>query len=138
MTSASANLVCFRWLESQNRLPEEHGFQRVSTYPSKARFRSGDGRVGEVRHASDIPAGVAGNTGKFAAFALDADITAPLRDGAMEALGGQLDSPRDSSVLLKRGLPIPLRVDRAGRYILGVVDFGKDASTRAGNPAASA
>ena len=51
-----------------------------------ARFRVGSGRLGEVRHAAGIPVGVAGNTGKFAAFMLDSDIPAPLRKGAMVAL----------------------------------------------------
>ena len=87
-TGATANLVCFRCLDHHNRLAERHGFRRVSTYPQKARFRLGDGRVGNVRHAVDIPAGIAGNTAKLTAFVLRADIPALLREGATEALGG--------------------------------------------------
>ena len=60
-TGATANLVCFSWLERHNRLLEHHSLQRVSVYQSEARFRFGDGRVGEVRRAADITAGSAGN-----------------------------------------------------------------------------
>ena len=42
-------------------------------------------------HAVDIPADIAVDAGKFAAFALEADVPALLRQGASEALGGQLD-----------------------------------------------
>ena len=98
-----ANLVCFRWLERHNRLPEEEGGPEVSTYPSSALLRSGDGRLNEVRHAAHIPPSIAGNKGKFAAFVLDADIPALLRKGAMEAMSGQLDFSRDVSVLRNKG-----------------------------------
>ena len=43
---------------------------------------------------------------------LDADIPAFLRNGAVGALGGQLDFPRDALVLRKQGVAIPLRVRR--------------------------
>ena len=98
-TAATANMACFRWLEHHNRLPEEHGFQKVSTFPSTARFRSWGGRLREVRRAADIPAGVVGNRGKFAAFVLDADVPAFLRK--LEKLGGRLDFPRDALALRK-------------------------------------
>ena len=75
-TGATANFVCFRWLEHQNQLLESYGYQRVSTDPPKARFRFGDGRLGEVRLAADIPVGLAGEKRKFAAFARDAAIPA--------------------------------------------------------------
>ena len=107
MTSASANLVCFRWLESQNRLPEEHGFQRVSTYPSKARFRSGNGIVCEARYEADTPAGIAGNKGKFTACVLDADTPALLRRGAAEALSGNWISHVSRSFYLYKGRQFP-------------------------------
>ena len=97
----TANLVCFRWLEHRNRLLEQHGFQRASAYPSKARFRFGYGLVGGVRYAADIPAGIAGNKGKLTAFALGADALALLWRAAMEALRGHLEFPRDSLVLLE-------------------------------------
>ena len=98
-SGATANLVCFRWPEHHNRLLERRGMQRVYVYQSKARFCFGDGRVGAVRRAADILVGVAGNTGKFTAFVLDAGIPALLRRGAMEALGGRLDLLRDLLVL---------------------------------------
>ena len=83
-TGPAANLVCFRWLGRHNRLLEKKGRQRLSTYPSSARFCFGDGRLGEVRHATDTSAGFAGNKGKFSTFVLDSDIPALLRMGAME------------------------------------------------------
>ena len=60
-TGATANLACCRRLEHHNRLLEKNEYQSVSTYASTARFRSGDGRLGDVRHAADIPLGVARN-----------------------------------------------------------------------------
>ena len=83
-TGAAANLVCFRSLAHHNRILERRGIPRVTTYPSQARFRFGDGRLGEVRHAAAISVG-------FTAFVLGGGVPALLRKGAMEALGGQLD-----------------------------------------------
>ena len=60
-TGAAASLARLRWLGRRNRLLERCGFQRMSTYPSKARFRSGDGWSGGARHAADIPVGLAWN-----------------------------------------------------------------------------
>ena len=107
----AANLVRFRWLEHHNRLLAINGLQGFSTYPSEARFRLGGWRLGEVRHAAAIPVGIAGKEGRFTASALDADIRVLMRKGAMGALGGQSDSSRDSSVLLKRAAR-----NRLGRY----------------------
>ena len=96
-TGATANLALFRWHERHNRLLERKGRRKVSTYPSSTRFRFGGGRLGEVRHAADIPEGIAENKGKFTALAPDADIPALLRKGAMEAPGGQKDFSRDAA-----------------------------------------
>ena len=86
-TGATANLACFPWLGDHNRILDPEGLQRASTYPSPARFRFGGGRLGQVSQAADIPVGVAGSKGNFPAFALEADIPALLREGAVEALG---------------------------------------------------
>ena len=86
----------------------------VSTNPSSARLHFGDGRLGEVRRAADIPAGIAENKGKFPAFALDADFPALLRMGAMEAPGGQSDISLDCLVFRKQRITIPLRVSAMG------------------------
>ena len=50
-SGAAANLGSFRRLERRNSLLEQHGSQRASAFPSKARRRSVDGRVGDVRCA---------------------------------------------------------------------------------------
>ena len=127
-TGATANLAFSRRLARHNRILDRYGIERVFTCSSKATFRLGGRRLGEVRHAADIPVGIAGNKGKFAAFALNADIPALLRKGAMEALGGQLDFLRGSLVLRRQGVEIPLAVNRAGHYILSVVELRKDPS----------
>ena len=90
-TGDTASLVRFRWLEHPYRIFERRGYREVSTYPLHARSRFGDGCLGEVRHAADVPVGVAGSKGKFTAFALDADIPVSLRKGASETAGGRLD-----------------------------------------------
>ena len=106
----------------------------VSTYPSSARFRSGDGGLGEVLHAADIAVGIAGSQGKFAAFAPDRDIPALFRNSASEALVGHLDFPRDVLFSPKRGVATLLRVNRMERYTLRVVDFGQGASRKVRRP----
>ena len=84
---AAAYSVCFRRLVGHNRILQREGFRPVSTYPTSARFKFGDGRLGEIRQAADIPAGIAGNAGKITAFVLEAIIPALLRKGALEAPG---------------------------------------------------
>ena len=115
------------------------GIRRVAPYSSKARFRSGDGRLGEARCAADFSVAAAGNRGKCTAFALDADSPALLRKGAVEARGGQLDFLRGPLILRQRGAQIPPRVNRVGRCILSVADFRKNPSrSLSGCPEASA
>ena len=86
---ATADSLRFRWLDRRDFLLEQHKFQRVPAYPSQTQFHFSDGRVGDVRYAADIPAGVAGDKGKLTAFDLDADIPALLCKGAAEALRGK-------------------------------------------------
>ena len=57
-TGAPANSVCCELLGNHFLLVGKQGLPRVSTYPS--RFRFGDGRIGGVRYAADITAGIAG------------------------------------------------------------------------------
>ena len=52
-------------------------------------------------------------------FALDADIPALLRKGALGALAGQLDLARSTLTFGSRGIEIPHKVNA----ILSVVDF---------------
>ena len=92
----------------------------MASYPASARFKFGDGRLGEVLHEADIPAGIVGNRGKLTAFALEADIPASWRKGALEAIGGRLDIPRDISALRKKGADIAMGVNRLGYYILSL------------------
>ena len=58
--------------------------------------------------------GIAGNIEKFADFAREAEIPASLCKGALEALGGQLEAPRDILTRRKRGVDMPLKVNRMG------------------------
>ena len=90
-TGATANLACFRWLNHYNPMLGRAGLPCVSTHPAQARFKFGGDRPGAARFAEDIPAGAAGAKGNFTGFVLGADIPASLRQGASEALGGQLD-----------------------------------------------
>ena len=99
-TGATADLVCFRWLDHHDRPLEQHGVRSGPAGPSNARFCFGDGRVGDVRYAADTPARVAGIQGKFSASCRGADIPALSPKGATKAPGGKLDSPRDSFVFL--------------------------------------
>ena len=107
-TGAAANVVCFSSLARHNRTLERRGVPRVTAYLPQTRFRFGDGRLGEVRHAADIPMGIAGRKGMFTSFVLEADIPPLLRRGAAEALGGQLDFLRDSLNLGRKAAQIPL------------------------------
>ena len=124
-TGATANLARFRWLESHNSLLGKRGLPWVSTYPARARLTFRDGRSGEVRYAADITAGIAVSQGSFTAFVLDADTPALLRGGALEALSGQLDSPRDVLTLRSQGAGTPLLVDRMGYCVSSAVTFGE-------------
>ena len=108
-TSATANLVCLSWLARRNRILGRREIPRVTTYPSQARFRFGDGRLGEVRHAADIPVGIARSRRMLTASLLEADIPALLREGAAEELGGQLGFLRGSLNLRRQGALYPER-----------------------------
>ena len=98
---ATANLAGLRFPGRRNRLLEKKGRQKVPTCTSSSRV--GDWRLGELRPAADIPAGIAGNRGAFTAIAQGDDIPELLREGAAEALGGQLDLPRDVLALRTKG-----------------------------------
>ena len=122
---ATTDLARLRWLEHHTRLLERKGYPRVPTYPPSARFRFGDGRLGEVRHATDMSECTTRSKGKFAKFALYAEIPAFSRKGVSEAPGGQLGCPRNMLTLRKQGVNIPAKVGRMGHYVLRVIDFGE-------------
>ena len=75
-SGATAHSVCFRWFERHKRLLVKEERQKISAFPASALFRFGDGRLGEARHAAHISVGIAGNKGKFTAFATCAEIPA--------------------------------------------------------------
>ena len=104
-------------------MPEKAGRPHISTQPAQARFKFGDGRMGDVEIAADITAGIAGPKGAFTDFALDAEIPALLRKGALEALRGRSDFSRGTPTLGSRGVGIPPKVNDMGHYILSVVNF---------------
>ena len=81
---AAAILVRFRLIKGR-------GTRRYRPIRHLHAFASAICRLGEVRHAADIPEGIAGNKSKSTAFATDAEIPALLRKGAMEAPGGHMD-----------------------------------------------
>ena len=62
-TGATANLVCRSWLVNRNLFLERLGMEKVHPYPSAARFKFGDGRIGEVQYAANISVGIAGCKG---------------------------------------------------------------------------
>ena len=121
LAGTAANLVCFKWLGNHISLPRKTGGPKVNTYLAMARFRFGDSRIGDVRYASDIKVGTPGSSGAVAAFVLEADVAALLRAGALEALGGQLDSARDALTIRNYGVDILLKVNEMGRYVLSVI-----------------
>ena len=123
-TGATANLVHFCWLRPRNRILQRRGSQKVLTYPPSARFRFGNGRLGEVRHPAGISAGIPVRKGEFTVFVLDAGIPTLLRKGALEILEGQPDYTRGISTLHKQRVSIIPKENNMGRLILIVVDFG--------------
>ena len=98
--------------------------QPAQTYPARARFKFRNGRVGDVRYAADIPAGIAGGRGEIAASLLGADIAALLREGALGSLGGQSDYTRNAAALKKMCVDVPLEVRGMGHYGLRAALFG--------------
>ena len=78
-----------------------------------------------MKRASDIKVGSAGCVGTFSACALAAEIPAFLREGALEALGAQLDCEGDALSLMRHGAWATLRVNATGHYILSVVEHSK-------------
>ena len=69
---------------------------------------------------------------------LGAGIAALARNGASEALGGQLGFSRDMLTLRKQGAHSSLKVNGTGKYILSVVDLGTDPPRKVRSPVASA
>ena len=121
--SAAPNLARFRWVGHHNEYSEREENPRVTAYAACARYKFGDGRLGEVRRAADISAGIAGSRGKFAPSATEKDISALLRRGALGGLGGRSNPFRDISSLRKQGEAIPLKVHQMGHYVLRVIAF---------------
>ena len=95
-TGAAANLVSRAWVGKRSLFLERLGAESVRLYPSAARFKFGDGRIGEVQFAANISVNSAGRRGAFATFVMDAEIPALLRKGARETLGAQLDFAKDT------------------------------------------
>ena len=75
--------------------------------------------------------GIAGRGGTPAASALDADVPASLRKGALGALSGQPNFPREMLTLRKHGVDIPQKVNQAGHFVLRLVAC-RDRSSRFG------
>ena len=121
---ATANLVCRAWVANHSLFLERLGMEEVHLYPSAARFKFGDGRIGEVQNAADISVGIAGFKGTCTAFVMEAEIPALLCKGALEALGARLDFAKDALLLERRSTCVPLGLNAMGHYILSVAEFG--------------
>ena len=137
-TGATANLVRRAWLANHNQFLERMGMEKAHLYPSAARFKFGDGRIGEVQYAANITIGIAGCKGTFTAFVMDAGIPALLRRGALEALGAQMDFAKDTLLLERRGICVPLGLHSMGHYIMGGAEFGRGGTKRTRGPQFSA
>lgn len=92
-SGATANSARFKWLGSRASVLKEFGVPRAQAYPAGAKYKFGNGRLGEVRNATDIPVGIAGGRGKVTASLKDPGVLALLRKSALESLGAQLDIP---------------------------------------------
>ena len=110
---------------NRNLFSGKKGLAKAAPCPSSERFKSGDGRVGEVKHEVDFKGGTVGRKGASTASALDAEIPAFLRKESLEALGAQLDFEKDVLSSMRHGVMAPLRVNEMGHYISSVVEFGK-------------
>ena len=69
---------------------------------------------------------------------MDDEIPALLRKGALEALGAQLDFAKDTLLLERRGVCVPLGLNAMGHYIMSVVEFGRGGTNRTRGPQFSA
>ena len=78
-TGASANLVGADWLNNHNAILKALGRPQAKITPAFASFRYGDGRVRGAHRAAIIPIPIAGYTGRYMAYVVDADI--PLEMG---------------------------------------------------------
>ena len=67
--------------------------------------------MSEARVAAYIPAGAAGERGKFPAFCADSDIPALLRGGARGSPGNQSGFYRNILTFGRSGIEVPLRVN---------------------------
>ena len=133
-TGATANLVCKSWLANHNLFLERRGMGKVRLYPSAARFKFGDGKIGEVRFAANIVVGIAGCKGTFTAFVTDAEIPALLCKGALEALGAQLDFANDTMWLGRHGICVPLGLNAMGHYVMSEAEFDTGRPKRTRDP----
>ena len=86
-TGAPANLVCFNCLENHNSHLQQVGIPPKMVHSTTARFKFGNGRIGEARYAADLKVGIAVRRGSIAVFALGEAIPASGSRGALEALG---------------------------------------------------
>ena len=82
----------------------------------------------EARYAAESPVEIAGCRGTVMACVLEADNSAVLRRGPLEALGAQMGSRCDMLTLRNRGADISLKVNQVGHHVLCVVALGGGSS----------
>ena len=82
-----------KWLKQHTVLDQRNGSPAADARFAKAKFKFGDGSLEGTCLAADVPLGIVAHLGKFVAFSAKAGISALLRRGALEALGGKLEFP---------------------------------------------
>ena len=122
-TGAAENSACLKWLHRHTATPERLGTPLTRSNPACAKFKFGNGDVVEVRIAADIPDGIAGIQAALTTFPAGAEIPTTLRLGDLEPFRGKLNPPRNFLRLGKMGAEAPLRLNKAGRYVLGAVSL---------------
>ena len=86
----------------------------------------------------NIPAGIVCGRSMLTALLLEAEIPALMRNGVLEAMGGQLDFASNVWAFRRTGVDVPLEVNGIGDSVLRVASFVKGRKKSVGGPTISA
>ena len=114
-TGAAANSACFTLLK-----------RHKSVFERCAKFKFGVGRMGGIRFAADVPAGIAVCPISLPFFLVDADMPALRRKGGVGVIGGKI-----SLHLGRLGVEVLSNANMAGHYVLSAAAL----ESRVGRPA---